>query len=68
MEIEDSGYCYRDRRFRWLLWRYKIQVVVMGIEDTCGCYGYGRFRWFLICYGDRRFCYRDSNPSSKALG
>ena len=47
MEIEDSGGCYGDRRFRWLLWRKEIQVVVMEIEDSGGCYGDRRFRWLL---------------------
>ena len=47
MEIEDSGGYYGEKRFRWLLWSKKIQVVVMEIEDSVGCCGNRRFRWLL---------------------
>ena len=39
IEIEDSGGCYGDRRFRWLLWSKKIQVLVIEKEDLGCCYG-----------------------------
>ena len=38
MEKEDSGCCNGERRFSWLLWRKKIQLVVMEKEDSGGCY------------------------------